>query len=85
MKVEKSWNNTVLDPNAIASPCGSIGILIYIKPIHSSMTLLSSITTPKIFQSTKMASLGKETKVAGSSEAQIVPIYSGSTLKTSIL
>lgn len=77
MKVEKSWNNVPLDPKAIASPCGSIGILINIKHIHTLMTLLSYITIQKIFLSIKMESPGKETKVEGLSEALIARMYNG--------
>jgi hypothetical protein len=77
MKVEKSWNNVPLDHKAIASPCGSIGILINIKPIHTSMTRLSYITIQKIFLLIKMEFPGKETKVEGLSEAQIVRMYNG--------
>ena len=39
MKVTTSWNGTALDPQAIASPCGSIGTSLLIKRIPSLMTL----------------------------------------------
>lgn len=37
MKVSTSWGNTTLDPNAIASPCGSIGIFFN----HSALTFFN--------------------------------------------
>lgn len=53
MRVTKSWNGILLDPNATASPCGSIGIQyfnqhILFLMIHINYTIIMIQRSPLI-------------------------------------
>jgi hypothetical protein len=85
MKVATSWGKAALDPQAIASPCGSIGNSIFIKPTHFLMTLSSYLTTPKPFQLMRQGLRGKATREKDSNKALIVQMCNGSIHKMSTL
>jgi hypothetical protein len=85
MKVTKSWNGTALDPQDIASPCGSIGKSSVIQLTHSLMILISYLLALRLFLLMKQTLLGKATREKDSKKALIAQIYNGSIHKTSIL
>jgi hypothetical protein len=77
MKVNTSWAGVPLDPLAIASPCGSIGITLLIQHTLSSMTPFSCSLRRIELKLMRLGFLGLTIRVKNSKELLIVRELNG--------